>query len=475
MNKVKEIVKEIERHGGQAYVVGGYVRDHLMKKPSKDIDVEVYGIQPNVLEAILMKFGNPKLCGESFGVYKLEEYDFALPRKERKNGKGYTGFDVEIDPYMSLSEAVSRRDLTINALFMEPLTSEIIDLVGGINDINAGILRHVSERFAEDPLRILRVSQFSARFNFEVDDETVEFCESLVPELKDLPKERIYTEIEKLLMKAAKPSIGLRFLNQIGALTVIFPELHSLQYVAQGKDHHSEGDAFVHTILTLDAIPMEERTIEIMLALLFHDLGKLVVESEVDGDSIHFKGHAEEGLELCKEALLRITNETNLISEVLNLIKHHMRPYDLMKNLNTNLVRRLAVKVDFEKLMKIHKADQLGRGVPKDISYIDDMLFVYNEVKNEIKPIIRGKDLIALGLTPGKHFGYIIKKAFEAQLDGAFNTVEDGITWLTELKGIDCRLCNGWGQLFIKAGFPNEVQSCPVCKGEYESGTTDNK
>jgi tRNA nucleotidyltransferase (CCA-adding enzyme) len=309
------------------------------------------------------------------------------------------------------------------------------------------------------------VAQFAARFDFDVDDDTQDLCMKLVPELKDLPAERIYVEIEKLLLKANKPSIGFKFLYTIGALELLFPELHSLQYVMQGKDHHSEGDALAHTFLALDAIAVEERSSGLMFAILFHDLGKLVVENEVEGDSVHFKGHAEAGVELVKTALGRLTNETSLTECVLNLVENHMRPYDLKKNLNKRLVRRLAVNVNnFVKLMQLHKADQLGRGTPKDVSYIEDMLNMYYEVKNEIKPLVKGQNLIELGLTPGKHFGTILKRVFEAQLDGAFNTVDGGLEWL---KGSDeehgCRMCCDWKYLYIKAGVPNVTEPCPVC------------
>lgn len=431
MNKLKEITKEIQNAGGKVFIVGGFVRDLIMGQPNyKDIDVEVFNIAPETLENILTKFGSVKFCGKSFGAYKLENYDFSFPRREVKNGTGHKGFDIEIDPYMSFKEAASRRDLTINSLMMNPITEEIHDYFGGQYDIEHKILQHVSHKFSEDPLRVLRVAQFAGRFSFNVDPNTFDLCSYLVRELRSLPKERIYTEIEKLLMLSPKPSVGFNFLYRMGVMREILPELYSLYFVEQGRDHHSEGSVWNHTMLMLDSVPLGERNMQLMLSILVHDLGKMVVENEIDGDSIHFKGHAEEGLEISENLLRRMTNEENLINDVLTVTKYHMRPYELKNVLNKKLLRRLALKVDIPSLMRLHQADLEGRGDIKDTSHIKKFLDMYEEVKNEIKPLITGKHLIDLGLKPGKHFGGILDKIFDRQLEDEFSTVEEGLKWL---------------------------------------------
>lgn len=242
MMKVKQIAEDIKAAGGRAFVVGGYVRDMVLGRESKDIDVEVYGITPETLVDILKKYGSPKLVGASFGVYHMDGYDFSFPRTERKTGTGYKGFDVTINPNMSHEEAARRRDLTINAMMFCPLTGEVVDSFGGMADLKNGIIKHVDSRtFAEDPLRVLRVAQFAARFNFSVDAATTELCKQLIPEMKHLSRERYHIELEKMLMKAEKPSIAFRFLLEIGVLEELFPELYNLTKIYQGLKHHPEG------------------------------------------------------------------------------------------------------------------------------------------------------------------------------------------------------------------------------------------
>lgn len=430
METIRQIARDIEQAGGRAFLIGGFVRDTFLNLQSKDIDVEVYNISPEMLESILSKYGNVTYCGQSFGVFKLGNYDFSLPRREKKNGEGHTGFDISIDPFMSIEEATIRRDLTINSMLMNPLTGEVLDPFNGMQDIKEGIIRHINDAtFAEDPLRVMRVAQFSARFNFDIHDTTKALCVKLLPELKTLSRERFMIEIEKILMKAEKPSIAFNFMLDIGLLESLFPELAILKTIEQGEKHHPEGDAFEHTMLALDSIPIKDRRLDLMFAILVHDLGKAVVESvtEENGAVVHFHGHAEEGEEVARVFMSRLTNETALTETVVSLVKYHMRPYDLKKNLNKAQLRRLALKVNIDDLMILHLADLSGRGTKKDTSHIDRIITVWEEVKNEIHPIIKGRHLIEMGLTPSKDFGRILKEIFNHQLDGEFNSLDDGI------------------------------------------------
>lgn len=426
---IKEISRRIHEEGGNAFIVGGFVRDSILNRESKDIDVEVYGLEPERLESILAEFGKVKYCGESFGVFKLNEYDFSMPRKERKNGTGYKGFDIHIDPFMSIEEASRRRDLTINAMLMNPITGEIIDPFNGMQDLKEGTIKHVdSMTFAEDPLRVLRVAQFSARFNFGVHSETKELCIKLLPEMKTLSKERFFVELEKILMKAEKPSIAFRFMLETGVLDTLFPELAVLNTIEQGTKHHREGNVFEHTMLAVDSIPVKDRRLDLMLAVLTHDMGKavcpIIKESE---EIIHFYGHGEEGTETVRTFISRFTNETDLTETVVNLTKYHMSPFELKKNLHKASVRRLALKVDIEDLMVIHLADLKGRYDYRDTSHIERIITVFEEVRNEIKPFIMGRDLINFGLNPSKEFGAILKTIFEAQIEGVFTDRENGL------------------------------------------------
>src|SRR4030095_412765 len=198
--KVLAISKAVCKADGRALLVGGCVRDLLMDREPKDWDVEVYGIEPNKLRDLLDQFGSLNVVGEAFTVYKLgADLDVSLPRRERKSGRGHRAFVIEGDPSMTIEEATRRRDFTINALLEDPLTAEIIDPFHGREDIGSGILRAVSlDTFAEDSLRVLRAAQFAARFEFRVHPETVELCRTI--DLSDLPAERVWGELGKLLL-----------------------------------------------------------------------------------------------------------------------------------------------------------------------------------------------------------------------------------------------------------------------------------
>lgn len=432
MEKLKNICQDIKDNGGQAYLVGGYVRDMILDRTSKDMDVEVFNISPDDLLKILSKYGKVNHVGKSFGVFKLEHYDFSLPRREEKIGKGHTEFEIKVDPTMTKEEACQRRDLTINALMLCPLTEELIDLVDGLTDLEDKKIKHVGDRFVEDPLRVLRVAQFAARFEFDVDKETTELSKQLLDELGHLPSERLFTELEKIMLKCDKPSIAFRWLEEIGALEVIFPEIANLRNIKQGEKYHHGLDVLEHTLLALDHLPLEIRELDVMLAILCHDLGKGQVEAEIDGDSTHFFGHAEAGERITRKFLSRITNETKLTESVVNLVVHHMRFYDLKRNLKKRLVRRLSLHVDMPKLVNVHRADKMSR-TDDDVSYIGVISELYEEIVHELKPLVGGKHLIEMGLPPSKEFGRILREVFDAQIDEKFSTLEEGLEFAQNL------------------------------------------
>ena len=433
MERVKKIAEEIKDRGGRAFIVGGFVRDKFMDGNivSKDIDLEVFGIEPDELKSIVGKFGKVNECGKSFGVLKLDDLDISLPRRERKTGVGHKGFETECDPHMSIEDACRRRDLSINAILFDPLTDELIDPFNGINDIDNKVLRHIDDiRFAEDPLRVLRVAQFHARFDFRVHDETNELCRVLIDELKHLSFERFFIETEKILMKADKPSKAFKWMLEMGILDEIFPEIAVLDTIEQGKKYHPEGSVFVHTMLALDSVPKEDRTIELMLSVLCHDTGKACIEAivrEDEPEDISFKGHNKAGVEPTKTFLNRITRDKELIETVVTQVIEHMVVYDIMEQPRKKVVRRLALRCDVPLLMKVHRADRSGRLDTPNLDYIETILEIFEEIKNEIHPLIQGRHLMEFGLTPSPEFGIILSKIFEAQLDGEFSTLEDGL------------------------------------------------
>ena len=245
------IIGAIRDAGGRALVVGGWVRDRLMGRTSKDIDIEVYGLPADSLRAVLATFGPVNAVGESFTVYKVADIDVALPRRESKVGRGHKGFEVHGDPTLSPREAARRRDFTINAIAWDPLTDEYLDPFDGRGDIERRTLRAVDpSTFGEDSLRVLRAIQFAARFEFELDEATADLCRSLA--LDDLPAERIWGEIEKLLLEAPHPSRGFDLALSLGVIDRLFPELKALVGCPQEPEWHPEGDVWIHTLMVID-------------------------------------------------------------------------------------------------------------------------------------------------------------------------------------------------------------------------------
>lgn len=422
----REVARLVAARGGRAYYVGGFVRDALIQKENKDVDIEVHGISPKCLEKILDSLGERIAMGESFGIFGLKGYslDIAMPRKEEARGLGHKDFDVFVDPFIGTEAAARRRDFTFNALMQDVLTGEIVDHFGGMEDLNAGVLRHVNDKsFAEDPLRVLRAAQFAARFGFRVAEETVALCSRM--QLQHLPRERIEGELKKALLKAERPSVFFETLREMNQLDIWFPEVKALIGVPQNPVYHSEGDVWTHTMMVLDeAAKLRHRTANpywFMLSALTHDFGKAICTAEVNG-VLHAYHHESEGLPLAEAFLRRITDESKLIAYVLNLTEHHMRP-------NTAAGARSSIKstnkmydqsVDPEGLVCIALADDRGRITQAPAA--DHEAFLYERLEHfrEVmsRPYVMGRDLIEAGLTPGVEFTEILKHAHKLRLAG---------------------------------------------------------
>lgn len=428
-DKAIEICKAVRHCKGTALFAGGWVRDKIMKRPCSDIDIEVFGLERETLEAILSSFGEVKLVGKAYGVYKVDNIDVTMPRREKQVGQKHTDLEVTVDKNMSFYDATLRRDLCINAMLFDPLEEKLYDYHHGEHQIKTKLLLHVDNKtFIEDPLRILRVGRFVATLGFKVAPTLISLCYGNIHKLYSLPKERIFSETEKALMDGIKPSDYFTFLDHIGAMHILFPELLDLFGINQGNTHHTEGDALTHSLLAIDVLKPEERELDVMFATLFHDLGKVSTRSE-DDKGVHFYGHHLEGIPLYASAMDRLTNDVVLAESVINLAKHHMDVWPLIEHCKKKTIRKLASKTDIYKLLKVHKGDRLGRGTPASIDHIERIISVYEEVKDEIKPLVLGRHLIELGATPGKHFSAILNEIWEAQLDGKFNTPEGGLEY----------------------------------------------
>lgn len=420
----KKIAEKVREKGGRTFFVGGFVRDKLLKKENKDIDIEIHNITPQDLREVLSELGTITEMGASFGILGLKGYDIdiAQPRSEMANGRGHKDFEIFVDPFIGTKNAAKRRDFTINALMEDVLTGEIIDHFNGLNDLNKGIIRHINnETFIEDPLRVFRAPQFAARFGFSIANETIELSKTM--DLTFLPKERVLEEMKKALLKSNKPSIFFEELRKMNQLKDWFPELEALIDVPQNPIYHPEGDVWNHTMMVLDnAALLKNETMEpfwFMIAALVHDFGKIITTKEVNG-VIRSLEHEIKGLPLVEKFLDRISTEVKLKEYVLNLTKLHMKPNQLVASKSKKKVtnKMFDEAIDCKGLLLLAKSDHLGRKNAKDYNneekFLTERLKWYEETMKQ--PEVMGRDLIKAGLKPGPHFTELLILAHKLHL-----------------------------------------------------------
>jgi len=458
---VLSIAGAVRENGGRAFLVGGFVRDLVARRiagagdvpTGREFDLEVYGLDAEALVRTLTRFGEVKLVGESFAVYKVIPrgpaapgaggearqdgsdplvIDVSLPRRDTKIAPGHRGFQVQGDPRLSFEEATRRRDFTINAMMHDPLTGETIDLWGGRDDLACRRLRAVDPRtFVEDSLRVLRAMQFAARLQFTIEESTVDLCRRV--DLRDLPAERIWGELEKLLLKAERPSLGLEWADRLGIVDQIFPELKALKDCPQEPEWHPEGDVWVHTLLAIDQAKKEvlglsrEKTLTVLLAVLCHDFGKPATTAVVDG-RIRSYEHEAAGLAPTVAFLDRLKIHTlggfDIRTHVLELVGHHLTPSHYFKNrdnVGDGAFRRLARRLEPELLYRVSRADCLGRSGSFSTEAQEWFITKVRSLGVEQKPpppLLMGRHLLEMGVEPGPRVGVITRAVYEMQLDG---------------------------------------------------------
>ncbi len=454
LERAQRIARLVASDGGRALIVGGWVRDRLLGQASKDIDIEVFGVPAERLRVLLDRVGRVNTVGESFTVYKVDSIDVALPRRESKVGRGHRGFEVTGDPFLTFAQAARRRDFTINAIAWDPLRDEYVDPFGGRDDLRRRILRVVDpSTFADDSLRVLRAVQFAARFDLTVDAATRDLCRGIP--LDDLPAERIWGEIEKLLLLPARPSIGFDLARELGVVGRLFPEMAALMGCPQEPDWHPEGDVWIHTLMVIDRA--RERLsdlhraaqVALMLGAVCHDFGKPLTTAFFDG-RIRSYNHEEAGVSPALGFLDRLRIFTldgfDVRTQVVGLTAHHLKPgmwFKTRESVGDGAFRRLAQKVDLDLLARLAKADCLGRIGDFDCSAMDWFLDRARGIGVEHappKPLLLGRHLLALGLTPGPRIGQVIKRVYERQLDGDVSTLDEALELARTIVGqtTDC-------------------------------------
>lgn len=448
---LRRLFEATRERGGRALLVGGCVRDALLGLKTKDYDVELYGLSAEQIEALLRELNfRFNAAGKSFGVFKLHgvPVDIALPRRESKRGSGHRGFFVEGDPKMSIRDAAARRDFTVNSMYFDPLTGELIDPFDGSADLARRVLRHTSAAFPEDPLRVLRAMQFAARFRFDVAPETVELCSKIGPE--GLSAERIFEEWSKLITRGEEPSRGLNFLRACGWLKY-FPELAALVGVKQDPLWHPEGDVWNHTLAALDTFARERVAVNddfenlvVGFAVLCHDFGKPATTRFLKKDNRwHAYGHDAAGVAPARKFLERMTNFRELIDGVLPLVLCHMQPIAIWRaKAGDAAVRRLAKRVGrIDRLLRVCSADAMGKATEKNAdlraaaAWLSERAEALRVSDAAPKPLVLGRHLLALGVPAGPRFKPLLDACYEAQLDGAFSDESGGIAFLEKLLG----------------------------------------
>lgn len=402
-DKLNAIFEKLILSNIKPIIVGGYVRDKLLNRDSKDIDIELYGIDSlSDLEDILQEFGSVNSVGKSFGVCKLKfeelELDFSLPRSDSKIDSGHTGFKITTDKNLNFKMASSRRDFTINALGYDVINKKLLDPFYGLADLHAKILRAVAiKKFADDPLRVLRAVQFSTRFDLQIDELLFTKCQKMINQglLDELPSERIFEEFKKLLLLSTKPSKGFTLLRDLGA----FSFFDTFQIL--------EDKIFENILIGVDLLasyPIENKKTTLMLALICSNFSKKNIDAFLD----------------------KLTNESKIRKEVHQFVECYnhteIKEFD---NFQTYL---LATKIEIKSFLFFLRAKNLGKK-EKEIKRIEERakaLKVYTKPK---EALIQGKDLINLGFKPSKKFSYYLEKSYNAQIKGLFTTKEEALHW----------------------------------------------
>ena len=406
-NKLNTIFDKLLNNSIKPIIVGGYIRDLLLKKESKDIDIELYGISSfRKLEEILKEFGDVNSVGKSFGVCKLRvddlDLDFSFPRTDSKIDTGHKGFKIKIDSSLDFKTAASRRDFTINTIGYDIETKNILDPFNGREDLKNNVLKAVDiEKFGDDPLRVLRAVQFSSRFNLSIDNELFITCKNMIKNslLDELPKERIFIEIQKLLLKSPSPSSGIKLLYSLGGFNY-FTEFINMHMHKLEKTYKA-----IDTMSSLKT--MNNKTnIMLMLAALCYQLPA----------------------DKCETFISKLSNDKNLFNKVSSLLKHQS---DInFEQFSDYDIYMLATKVTIEEFVLFSIATSQTTIKSENINNFKTRAKELDVFHQKAKAIVKGKDILNFGIKPSKEFSRILNKAYIAQINGVFQTKKEAYMWL---------------------------------------------
>ncbi|HKF04217.1 MAG TPA: CCA tRNA nucleotidyltransferase [Candidatus Sulfotelmatobacter sp.] len=420
------IVKTLRQHGFQAYLAGGCVRDLLLKRDPKDYDVATNATPRQVMEI----FPETYAVGAQFGVVLIP-----VPREEQpaeessacaievatfRSDIGYSDgrHPDEVRFSQDPREDVVRRDFTINGMLLDPVSGEVLDYVGGRNDLSAGIIRAVGEperRFGEDKLRMLRAVRFAARFEYQIEPATFAAMQSLASQVRAVSRERVRDELTRMLTEG-HASRAFRLMDEGGLLREVLPEISAMKGVEQPPEFHPEGDVFVHTLLLLDHLP-NPCPPTLAWGALLHDVGKPPT-FRVAPDRIRFDDHVDVGVKMAAEICRRLRFSSSDTEQVLALVDNHMRFGDAKKMKESTLKKFLRLPA-FDEHLALHRADCLASH--RNLATYDFIQEKRAEIPAESmrpSPLVTGNDLIAAGHVPGPRFREILNAVEDAQLEG---------------------------------------------------------
>jgi len=461
---ILDVLNGLSDKGCRALIVGGAVRDAILGITPKDIDIEVYNITYADLSEYLSQYGRVNLVGKNFGVIKFNpaaggmEYDFSVPRRENKIGVGHKEFEVTFDTTMTIKDAAMRRDFTFNSLAYDPVSNTVYDYFNGLMDIRLKVIRHTSEKFTEDALRILRAMQFQARFDFTIAEDTNTLMREMLTtsdEFASLPKERVFEEWYKWASKGVRHDLIFSFMRDCGLIDC-YPVLKALAETPQDAVYHPEGNVEVHTTLCLTYmdsilsrmpdIPADEKVVLVMSTLL-HDVGKpATTEEQLKNGrmTITSNGHEALGGKMCHDFLPSLGFHKDLVDPIANIVANHLAGVNITmiphESGRVKAVKKLSKRLypaTIQQLLHVMDADSNGRGWEeyKEPTGAKELTTIAADINVTDRPyefILLGRHLIEAGLKPSPAFGEILRKANEAQLNGEFNDITGGRQWLKD-------------------------------------------
>ena len=426
------IVSTLQAQGMQAYFVGGAVRDGLIGKTVKDIDIVTSALPEQVETLFPRAFG----VGRAFGVMVIPidgiNYEVATFREEREYADGRRPEQIIYTDDPRLDAA--RRDFTINAMFYNPINGELLDYFEGRRDLARGILRTVGNaetRFGEDHLRMLRAVRFCTRFGFEMDNAIITAIDKLKDRVRKLSGERLRDELTAMLT-GNNPSGAVEMLQRLGLLVEILPEVAAMSGVEQYELYHPEGDVMEHTLLMLRHISIP--SLELAWSVLLHDIGK-VPSLTIGADGIpHFYGHEEIGAAMAENILKRLRFSKRSTAAITHAVRNHMR-FAHVAEMRQSTWKNMMSAENFPMELELHRIDCISSNkLMGNYALLLDRVPLMEAERNLPEPLLCGADLIKLGLKPGPRFGVILKQIREKQLEGDLHSKSDALKLVQSTK-----------------------------------------